>query len=150
MNIIERTVMYWKNTKSMPFLLRLLCQGAMVAAPILLFFLVVPITEWEINGRIVSYAELWSAGDGASISASLVLVAAGAWGLAARNSMSRWLLVFSPVAPYIVLFIFPWSRSEPIGSEVIVSAVLTAVACYFCLFRLRAVREYLHAESAGA
>jgi hypothetical protein len=145
----ERLATCWQNTKSMPFLLRLLCQGAMVAAPILLLFLVLPITEWEVNGRSVSYAELGSSGEGAAIAASLGLASAGAWGLAARNSASRWLLVSTPLAPYVVLAVFPGSRVEPIGPDVIVSAALTAAAFYFCLFRLRAVRAYLNREGLG-
>lgn len=147
--ILERIATYWQNTKSMPFLLRLLSQGAMVAAPILLVFLVLPITEWEINGRSVPYSVLWSSGQGAALGAFLALVGAGAWGLAARNPASRWLLVSSPVAPYILLAIFPAPPSEPIASDVFVSAVLTATVFYFCLFRLGSVREYLGTKGVG-
>ena len=143
MTLLQRLSGYWQNTKSMPFLLRLLSQGAMVAAPILLLFLVLPITEWEINGHRVSYAELWFSGQGVAIAAPLALVAAGAWGLAARNSASRWLLVLSPVAPYLILAILPATPSESLTPDVIASAALTAAVFYFCLFRLRAVREYL-------
>jgi hypothetical protein len=153
MTITGRIMTYWQNTKSMPFLLRLLTQGAMVAAPILLLFLVLPITEWEVNGRSVSYAELWSSGEGAAIAVSLALVAAGAWGLAARNSASRWLLISSPLTPYVVLALFPTSPTssfESIGAEVIASAVLTAAAFYFCLFHLRAVREYFDIKGVGS
>lgn len=149
MTITERIAMCWKNTQSMPLLLRLLTQGAMVAAPILLLCLVLPITAWEVNGRPLSYAELWSSGEGAALAASLTLVVIGAWGLAARNSASRWLLVSSPLAPYIVLALFPVPHAEPIGSDVIASAALTAAVFYFCLFHLRVVRAYLDAEGVG-
>ena len=147
MVIAERMATCWRNTKSLPFLLRLLIQGAMVATPILLLFLVLPIAEWEVDGRTESYAELWSSGEGAALAVSLALSGAGAWGLAARAAASRWLLVFSPVAPYIVLAIFP--ASAPVTLDVIVSAALTAAVFYFCLFRLRAVRAYLDAEGSG-
>ena len=146
MVIAERMATCWHNTKCMPFLLRLLIQGAMVATPILLLFLVLPITEWEMNGRTVSYTELWSSGEGAALAVSLALAGVGAWGLAARAPASRWLLVFSPVAPYIVLAIFPASASAPVTLDTIVSGALTAAVFYFCLFRLRAVRAYLDAE----
>ncbi|MBK9021559.1 MAG: hypothetical protein IPL72_16865 [Sulfuritalea sp.] len=106
----------WRNTKSLPFLFRLFIQGAMVATPILLLFLVLPITEWEVSGRMVSYTELWSSGEGAAAAVSLALAGAGAWGLAARRAESRWLLVISPVAPYIVLAIF--SASAPVTLDV--------------------------------
>lgn len=149
MTITERIATCWQNTKSMPFLLRLLTQGAMVAAPILLLFLILPITEWKVNGRSVSYAELWSSGEGAAIAASLALATVGAWGLAARNLAARWLLVSTPLVPYVVLAIFPGSRAEPIGLDVIASAAFTAAIFYFCLYRLRAVRAYLNAEGPG-
>jgi len=144
MAISERMGTCWRNTKSLPFLLRLLIQGAMVATPILLLFLVFPIAEWEVDGRAVSYTELWSSGGGAALAVSLALAGAGAWGLAARSAASRWLLVFSPVAPYIVLAVFP--ASAPITLDVIVSAALTAAVFYFCLFHLKAVRTYLDAK----
>lgn len=130
----------------MPFLLRMLNQGAMVAAPILLLFLILPITEWEVNGRQVPYAELWSSGGGAAFAASLALATAGAWGFAARIAVSRWLLVSSPLAPYMVLAIFPDSPTEPIGPA---GSILTAAVFYLCLFRLRSVRTYLYPEGLG-
>lgn len=147
MVITERWATCWRNTKSLPFLLRLLIQGAMVAAPILLLFLVFPIAEWEVDGRTVSYTELWSSGEGAALAVWLGLAGAGAWGLAVRSAASRWLLVLSPVAPYIVLAMF--SASTPTPLDAIVSAALTAAVFYFCLFRLRAVRAYLDAEGVG-
>jgi len=146
MVITDRIWACWRNTKSLPFLLRLLIQGAMVATPILLLFLVLPIAGWEVDGRVVSYTELWSSGEGAALAVSLALAGAGAWGLAARRAASRWLLVFSPVAPYIVFAVFPASASAPITLGVIVSAALTATVFYFCLFHLRAVRAYLDAK----
>jgi len=118
----------------------------MVAAPILLLFLGLPGTEWEIDGRFVSYAELWSSGDGAAIATFLTLVGGGAWGLAARSSVSRWLLVISPVAPYVVLAIFPASSANQISFFVVVSAILTAAVIYVSLFRLVAVSDYLAAH----
>ena len=118
----------------------------MVATPILLLFLVLPIAEWEVDGRAVSYTELWSSGEGAALAVSLALAGVGAWGLAARSAASRWLLVFSPVAPYLVIAVFPASASAPVTLDVIVSAVLTAAVFYFCLFHLRAVRAYLDAK----
>ena len=153
MLIVERLEKYWKNTKEMPFLLRALVQGAMVVAPVFLLLLALPIAEWEIDGRLISYAELWSSGQGAAISVSLALICIGAWGLAARNHVSRWPLVFSPLAPYLVLVIFPWSPAltpEPITAEVIVGSAVAAAMFYVCLFHLRVVREYLDDKGVGA
>jgi hypothetical protein len=69
----------------MPFLLGMLCQGAMVAAPILLVLLAVPGVEWEVNGRAMPYAEMWSSGEVPAVALSLALAGIGAWGLAARR-----------------------------------------------------------------
>lgn len=147
MNPVGRSLRtYWQNTKGLPFPLRSLIQGAMVAAPLLLLFLAAPGTEWEIDGRFVSYAELWSSGDGAAIATFLTLGGGGAWGLAARSSVSRWLLVISPVAPYVVLAIFPASSANQISFFVVVSAILTAAVFYVGLFRIAAVSDYLAAH----
>lgn len=147
---VERFATCWRNTKEMPLFLRTFCQGAMVVAPAFLILLTLPIQEWEVDGHRMSYAELWSSGQGAAIAACLVLVSVGAWGLAARKRVSRWLLVLSSVVPYFVLAIFPEAptmSSEPIAIEIIVSAAVAAVVSYVCLFHLRTVCEYLDGES---
>lgn len=149
---VERFLTCWRNTKEMPFPLGMLCQGGMVVAPTFLILLAFPLVEWEVDGRNMSYAELWSSGEGAAIAASLALVSVGAWGLAVRNRISRWLLVLSPVVPYFILVISPGAftvSSEPIATEVIVGAVVTTIVIYVCLFHLPAVREYLDGESVG-
>ena len=92
---------WWRNTKDLPFPLDMLCQGAMVAGPALLVFLVLPIVEWTVNGRPMSYAELWKSGAGLAFGLFLFLLMIGAWGLAARNLRSRWALVAAPTAPYV-------------------------------------------------
>jgi hypothetical protein len=84
MNIVPAIWSTWKNTKGMPFLLRMYCQGAMVVAPLILFFLAVPLFDWTVNDRPVSYTELWSSGAGVTIGGCLMLVGLGGWGLAAR------------------------------------------------------------------
>ncbi|HEV8327869.1 MAG TPA: hypothetical protein VGQ08_10320 [Nitrospiraceae bacterium] len=150
MQIVKHFATCWRNTKEMPFLLRMLCQGAMVVAPAFLILLTLPLLEWEIDGHRMSYAELWSSGQGTAIAASLVLVSVGAWGLAARKRSSRWLLALSPVVPYFILAIFPGAptvSSEPIAIEIIVSATVAAIVVYVCLFHSRAVCEYLDGES---
>jgi len=147
--ITECIATCWKNTKGMPFILRSLVQGAMVVAPIFLLLLVFPLIEWEINGHLVSHASLWSSSEGVAIASTLALAAAGGWGLAARNSRSRWLLVSLPIVPYIVLALFPGTFSDPVDFADIASAVLTAAVFYCCLFRLRVVRAYLGADGVG-
>ena len=92
---------WWRNTKDLPFPLDMLCQGAMVAGPVLFVFLVLPIVEWTVNGRQMSYAELWKSGAGLAFGLFLFLLMIGAWGLAARNLRSRWALVAAPTAPYV-------------------------------------------------
>ena len=138
-----RISLYWQNTKALPLLLRVLIQGAMVVTPMFLLLLVLPISEWEVDGRLVSYAELWSSGQGFAFAVSLLLVGTGAWGLAARNAQSRWLLVLSAVAPYFIVAAFPASGAEPISFAGVVSSVVTAAIFYVGLFRIRSVQEYL-------
>lgn len=142
----------WRNTKEMPLLLRLLCQGGMVVAPIFLCFLLLPITGWTVNGRTMSYAELWKSGAGVALGVFLVLLLFGTWGLAARNSGTRWALVLAPVAPYAVLVIFPWSSqvsSESLSAYTITSAIVTGLVIYGCLFHLQSVRRYLERSDVG-
>src|SRR5437016_12448917 len=89
------------STVDLPFPLDMLCQGAMVAGPALLVFLVLPIVEWTVNGRQMSYAELWKSGAGLAFGLFLFLLMIGAWGLAARNRTSPWVLVAAPAPPYV-------------------------------------------------
>src|SRR5262245_52347499 len=103
MGAAARLKIWWRNTSEMPFLLRQLCQGGMVAGPILLIFLCLPIFEWTVNGRRVSYSELWLSGSGVAFALFVSLVAVGCWGLAARRPASRWALVLAPVAPYVTI-----------------------------------------------
>src|SRR5438034_6471454 len=69
--------------------------------PVLFVFVVLPIVEWTVNGRPMSYAELWKSGAGLAFGLFLFLLMIGAWGLAARNLRSRWALVAAPTAPYV-------------------------------------------------
>jgi len=73
----------------MPAVLRVLCRGGMVAPPILLVFLLIPIFQWEVDGREISYAELWHSGAGLVMATSMLLLAAGAWGSAGRMGWAR-------------------------------------------------------------
>lgn len=142
---------WWKNTKEMPFLMRLLCQGGMVAGPILLFFLLAPIADWTVNGRRISYGELWSSGAGASFALFIALIILGSWGLAARKPISRWAVVLAPVAPYAVLLAFPnsWLTADSISVSVLMQAFIAAALMYFCLFHLKGIRRYLERSSTN-
>jgi hypothetical protein len=134
----------WRNTKDLPFPLDMLCQGAMVVSPILFMFLVLPIVDWTINGRQISYAELWRSGAGLAFGLFLFLIIIGAWGLAARNLRSRWALVAAPTAPYIASV--PFLNSGLLSTEDvwfgILGGLLMAAIAYACLFHLPAVRRY--------
>jgi len=135
---------WWTNTKDLPFPLDMLCQGAMVAGPILLLFLVLPIVDWTINGRQMSYAELWKLGAGLAFGLFLFLIMIGAWGLAARNLRSRWALVTAPTAPYIVSLPFlsyGLLSTEDVWFGIFGGLVIAAIT-YACLFHLPALRRY--------
>ncbi len=135
---------YWANTKDLPFPLDMLCQGAMIAGPVMFVFLVVRIVDWTIEGRHLSYAELWKSGAGLAFAVFLLLLTIGAWGLAARNSASRWALVLAPIAPYVASA--PFLRSGLLTRDDltfgILGGMLMAAVLYACLFRLPAVRRY--------
>jgi hypothetical protein len=138
---------WWRNTKDLPFPLDMFCQGAMVAGPILFMFLVLPVFDWTIDGRQMSYAELWKSGAGLAFGLFLLLLMIGAWGLAARNLASRWALVAAPAAPYVASV--PFLSSGLLSTEDvwfgILGGLLVAAIMYVCLFHLPAVRRYFAA-----
>lgn len=145
MNYVAALRRAWKNTKDMPLLLRMYCQGAMFVAPVILFFLVVPLFEWTVDDKPMSYVELWRTGAGLAIGGCLVLVGLGGWGLASRVPRARWAWVAAPLAPFLSLFFFPgasWASALGDGS-IIASALLTSAAVYALLFHVPAVRRYL-------
>lgn len=151
MNIVIAVRRAWQNTKDMPFLLRMYCQGAMVVAPLLLFFLVLPLFDWNVNNRPLSYTELWSSGAGMASSLCLALAGLGGWGLAFRSSVARWAWVAAPSAPLLALPFFPASPqlSGLRDGSLVAGALFTSVAVYAVLFHIPAVRRYLAHAATG-
>ena len=143
----------WRNTKEMPSLLRMFCQGAMVAPPILALLLVFPLMDWTVNGRQVSYAELWSSGAGPIMLTSMVLAAAGAYGLAARANWSRWAWVGTPVVPVLLAAIYPKTWFTEIATGEVgtwLGAIGTGAIIFACLFFIPSVRAYMNGHSSNA
>ena len=143
----------WQNTKAMPGLLRMFSQGAMVAPPILLIFLVLPLTDWNVDGRSLSYGELWKSGAGVIAATALLLAALVGWGIAARVKAARWSWVATPLLPALLLPLFPaLSASSSSSLANIGSGSITALIIYGALFRIPAVQEYFDraAGRAGA
>ena len=141
----------WRNTKAMPQLLRMFCQGGMVAPPILALLLVLPVMDWKINGRQVQYAELWSSGAGLTMLVFMLMATAGAWGLAARAVWSRWVWVATPLAPILVAAVYPrtWFTREAAGDvSVWASAAATSLIIFACLFLVPAVKNYAAGSAA--
>ena len=136
--MISRIGTYWRNAEELPFLLRLLCKGGMVAGPILFVFLVVPIMDWTVNGHQMSYSDLWRSGAGMSALLLICLVTFGTWGMAARLGWSRWALVLAPV---LSIILFPKSLVPNLGFALI-NGLVTAVIIYGCLFHLKPVQVY--------
>ena len=135
----------WRNTQRMPQLLRMFCQGAMVAPPILAALLLLPLTEWTVNGRQVPYAELWRSGAGLTFLVFTLTATAGAWGLAARKPWARLALVATPIAPVIVASIYPktWFTEQAGDLSTWLSAIGMAAFFYACLFLLPSVKAYV-------
>lgn len=87
----------------------------------------------------MSYSELWRSGAGISALLFICLVTFGTWGLAARQSWSRWVLVLSPVLPIVA---FPKWLVADLGFA-LVNGLVTATLIYGCLFHLKTVQVYL-------
>jgi hypothetical protein len=114
----------------------------MVAGPILLVSLFIPVADVRVNDQVMSYSQFWSSGIGASALLFVGLVTAGAWGMAARARWSRWALVLSQLLP-LVPFPRVLSPSVPLS---IALGVTGAVIAYLCLFHIPSIRAYV--ESA--
>jgi hypothetical protein len=147
MNVIRNLRAWWQNTHDMPFMLRMFCQGAMVVTPFFALTLVFPIFPWyEVNGRPMSYAHLWSSGVAPAMLAELVLVGTGCWGLAARNRASRWLLVLTPIFGLAVIIPFDLLENSLDGFDMVemtVEGIVGALVIYFCLFHISSADAYM-------
>jgi hypothetical protein len=130
---------------AMPFAMRMLCGGAMLATPILLVTLVVPILPWHVNGHIASYEEMWSSGAAPVLALFLLLGAIASWGLALRRAAARWAAVATPIAPFLLAWLLP--RSELLGTyqqpATFFAMLPYAIGIYLCLFHISAVKRYL-------
>ena len=125
----------------------------MVAPPILLAFLVLPLTDWTVNGKSMSYSELWWSGAGVVFGLALLLAAVGGWGIAARVSAARWAWVAAPVLPVLLLPLFPQlaagSSSSALSS--MGAGLVTSIVVYGALFHVAAVQQYINQQpDAGA
>jgi hypothetical protein len=122
----------------------------MIVNPLLIFFLVLPIFNWNINGREVSYQELWISGAGWVLFIVTVLGSLGAWGMAARFPITRWACVLMPTLPILVAALYPssWFIQELFADVLTpLSALITSVVIYACLFHLPSVRRYFFSKN---
>ncbi len=134
----------WSNTTEMPFLLRIYCRGGMLAGPLLLVMLPLPIVEWTLNGNLVSNSEAWGSGLALAMTTFLILIAGGCWGMAARLSNSRWALVAAPTVPTLMIA----ALSPGVSGGDVLQAILTSAGIYFSLFHLGSVSRYMKSESS--
>lgn len=133
-------VTFWRNTGELPLVLRALCRGGMLVAPLFLLMLALPI-EWTLDEQQVSSAELWRTGQGIVIACPLALYGIGAWGLAARQHWSRWLLVAASPLSGVVLVLNP-ATHVGIAMPDVLGGVGLAVLVYIGLFHVRAVQAF--------
>jgi hypothetical protein len=139
----------WQSTKQMPALFRVFCQGGMVAPPILTILLALPVTDWTVNGRSVTYEELWQSGAGLTMLAFMLVAAASAWGSAARAPWARWAWVATPVVPLLTAEVPPrtWFTDEAVSDgSVWLSAIATSALIAAGLFLVPSVRAYFGAH----
>jgi hypothetical protein len=142
----------WRSTKQMPVLFRMFCQGGMLALPILAILLSLPVTNWTVNGRSVTYEELWQSGAGLTMLAFMLVGAAGAWGSAARAAWARWAWVATPVVPLLVAAAQPrtWFTDAAVANgSVWLSAFATSALIAAGLFLVPSVRAYFGAHHAA-
>jgi len=136
----------------MPALLRMYCQGGMVAAPILILVLVLPIAPFNVNGQPVSYAELWSSGIGEITALFVGFIGIGAWGIAARSSISRWFIVLAGLLPAVFMTLIPsFYKFAPGASKIsfLAEAAVTAILLYGCLFWIPSVQRYFNNDGSS-
>ena len=136
----------WRNTKNMPLLLGMFCQGAMIISPVFVTLLLVPIFDWTIEDRQVSYAELWRSGAGLFCLVTGLGASAGSWGLAARKVWARWVCSATPIAPFILATVLPptWFTQKVFGGvSPWPSAIATSAVIAACLFLLPSVTNFL-------
>ena len=136
----------WKNTKDMPFPMRTLCQGTMVAGPILIFALILPIAAWRIGERYLSYGELWSSGVGETMIIFIGSTTVGAWLLAMRKERGRRLVMLGTLVPSVLVLVVP-AFSDYAGHSQKLEFILQVIAFYglqyWALFRWAAFQVYL-------
>jgi hypothetical protein len=144
MSIVEWIRDCWQNTKTMPWILRFLCQGCMVVAPLMLILLLLPWIEWSMDGQSVGYSERWSSPSGIALALALFLATTGSWGMAARIANSRWLIVASPSVPGLIITLAASARNfrASIETSIWLEAVITSLILYGALFHVNAVRQF--------
>jgi hypothetical protein len=130
---------------AMPLLMRMLCGIAMLASPILLVALCLPIVSFSVGGKEVAFQEIWRSGLGVILWISLLLSGLASWGLALRRPIARWFAVAGPIAPIAVAALLPHSAvlSHYQQPNAILLALPYAMGMYFCLFHVQSVRRYL-------
>ena len=133
----------WAASRELPTLQRLLCRAGMIFGPLFLVAVLLPIADYQIGSREVSWREFWVSGAGPLFAAVMFLVTVGSWGLAARRSAGRWLLVLTPLVMVATLLLFAdldWTAVDALVLALF--AAMTALN-YIALFRSPAVRHYL-------
>lgn len=120
-----------------------------MASPILLLILSIPSTNWKVNGRNVTYQELWASGAGLVFLSMIALVGVGSWGIAARKSEARWALVLANIVPVTVMSLWPltWFTDQDSYLGFWISSFISAAFMFFLLFRVESINTYFFMSS---
>lgn len=118
-----------------------------MAGPLLFLAFALPMGNISVNGQTMSYAEFWSSGAGAGTELFLLMFTVGFWGLAARAPNSRWVLVVCTLIAWIPIAVAVPSTLPESVPVLILEGIVGATFTYFCLFRLRSVRQYMEGGS---
>jgi len=133
----------WTASRELPTLQRLLCRAGMIFGPLFLVAVLLPIADYQIGSREVSWREFWVSGAGPLFAAVMLLATAGSWGLAARRSAGRWLLVLTPLVVVASILLYAGRDWTAVDALVLALFAATAALNYMALFRSPAVHHYL-------
>ncbi len=143
----------FKNARELPLVVSILCHGYMVVGPLMLLFMLIPFFDWEIDGRMMTYHELWNSGTFIALVLVLIMATAGAWGMAARVPWARWVLVLMQPAMLLALALFPSTQASQESlsmGDLTLQTLVMSLCVYACLFHLPGMRRYYSVAVAAS
>lgn len=151
--MISKLTPLLKTARELPFGVNILCHGGMVLAPLFVLALILPLSDWEVNGQLMSYHDLWRSGVGPVFSGFFFILGLGCWGMAARKRWARWVLVIMMPASFLIMALFPYTRAwlaECGTIDLVFGFLFYPTFFYALLFHLPGMRRHYQAAAASA